>query len=351
MRVVIDWHPARTHAPGSGRYLRELTRALAEVAGREDELVRLDWGRGADAELPADAHGAATSLRLVRRAWPRRWSGWCDALGSGPGSVARGGIVHTARPDLAGRRSTRASLAVAELPRDPAVLAAWRRRAQAAELLFVFSPVWRERVARTLGADIERVHAVPVGCEHWARHLGTPPERGQDLLILGARTSDGGHLELARAARELRRQGWPGRLVCAGRPGSADGALRAEDPRADWLVLSTPAEAELPRLVAAAGALVHLVPDPGTPVTPLEGLALGTPVLCRRSAVLEAALGQTAEWCADEEMEAPVELAAKLAGALGARPGQGGRELVARHSWRASAEAHLACWRGSRPRA
>jgi hypothetical protein len=57
VRVVLDWHAARTHAPGAGRYLRELTRALAERGPELDpklDLVRLDWGRGPAADLPAE---------------------------------------------------------------------------------------------------------------------------------------------------------------------------------------------------------------------------------------------------------------------------------------------------------
>ena len=351
MRIVLDWHAARTHAPGSGRYLRELTRALAELAEPDIDLVRLDWGRASTAELPAGAHGAASDLPLVRRPWPRRWSSWCGYLGLAPADLAPGGVVHTARTDLVPGRAAGASLAVAELPSEPRQREALRRRAAAADLLVVFSPLWRRRVAEELQVPAERVHAVPVGCEHWARGLERPPERGSDILILGARTLDGGQLELARAVRDLRREGWRGRLVCAGRPGPADGELRALDARGEWLVLGTPAECELPALVGGAGVLVHLAADPGTPVTPLEGLALGTPVLCRRSAVLEEALGASAGWCDEADLQDPRRLAQQLLRTLGRVAGAAEREVVARHSWPASAQAHLALWRTSRSRA
>ncbi|MEY2746736.1 MAG: hypothetical protein RL112_1778 [Planctomycetota bacterium] len=346
VQVVLDWHPARTHAPGIGRYLRELTRALgAQGACAEGvECRRLDWGRAVAADLPAGAQGAAERLPSRRVAWPRRLAGPASLLGAGPLAGTRAGLLHTARLDLWPRAAERVVLALSELPAQPAHDSELARKARAAGAIVVFTPLWRERAARTLGVELDRVHALPVGCEHWRRDLSSAPSRTEDVLVLGARRASPALEGLAQATAKLRVEGWRGRLVCAGRPGSADGPLRALDPRGEWLALVEPREVELPNLVASAGLLAYLQPDPGTPVTPLESLAMGTPLACLKSAVLADALGDAPGWV--ELSEAPDKGAWSRAirAGLGSHPGAAAIELVRRHDWAGSAKAHRRLW-------
>jgi len=347
VQVVLDWHPARTHAPGIGRYLRELTRALGAAGSCTEgvECRRLDWGRAPQADLPSGAHGAAGSLPVRRVALPRRLAGPCSHLGAGPLAGTSAGLLHTARLDLWPRGERRVVLALSELPTEPAHDSELARKARLAGAVVVFTPLWRERAARTLGVDLERVHALPVGCEHWRRGLLASPTRTQDVLVLGARRASPALSGLAQAALLLRVEGWRGQLVCAGRPGSADGTLRALDPASAWLRLVEPREVELPGLVASAGLLAYLQPDPGTPVTPLESLALGTPLACLKSAVLVEALGDAPVWV--ELSEAPDRLAwsRALRAGLGSTPSVEARELVRKHDWASSARAHRRLWR------
>lgn len=345
MRVVLDWHAARTHAPGAGRYLRELTRALAERGPELDpklDLVRLDWGRGPAADLPAEPRPSADlATRWVRRPLSRGWSRYWDG---GLTRLVGQGWWHTARVDLCVEPGVCTSLAVAELPSTPLARQQWTRLAQRSRLVVVFAPAWRERVAAALQVPLERVQVVPVGCDHWSR-VAPRVQRGKDVLVLGVRHTGTGLEALAQAAASLRKDGWAGRLVCAGRPGSADAALRALDPQAAWLMLAEPREAELPALVAHSGLLVYLPPDPGTPVTPLEGLALGTPVLCRRSEVLVEALGVQAAWFDEATLADPRAMATAMGAALSAPVSSNARDLVARHTWAHCAEAHAKLWR------
>jgi glycosyltransferase involved in cell wall biosynthesis len=347
LQVVLDWHPARTHAPGVGRYLRELARALGSESARFDgiECRRLDWGRAASADLAPGAHGAAANLPLRRVPWPRRLAHAASLVGAGPLAGAGSGWLHTARLDLWPRHAERVVLALSDLPARPAHESELARKARAAAAIVVFTPLWRERAARNLGVELERVHALPVGCEHWRRDLASTPARSEDVLVLGARRASPALTALAQATARLRAEGWRGRLVCAGRPGSADGPLRELDPEESWLRLVEPREVELPELVASAGLLAYLQPDPGTPVTPLEALAMGTPLACLRSEVLAEVLGAAPTWVELSEAADTMAWSSAVRTGLATVPDPAAAELVRGHTWARSAREHLRLWR------
>jgi glycosyltransferase involved in cell wall biosynthesis len=108
-------------------------------------------------------------------------------------------------------------------------------------------------------------------------------------------------------------------------------------------------EAEMPGVVARAGALVHLDERAGTPVTPLEALAVGTPVVASRAAVFEEALGDAAEYVDEAAaLREPDALTAAIERALegAADPAAcARRELAARaFTWERSARAHVEAW-------
>jgi len=233
----------------------------------------------------------------------------------GPADLAFGGVdvFHRILPGTPRIARARTTIALAELPAQE----------HAAELarcsaVFVFCEDYRARVAARFGIPPERIQRVPVGCEHWARALQAPVPRADPprVVALGA----GDQAELRAAIAGLSTPARPLELVLARERGIQ--------------------EAELPALIASASALVHLVPEAGTAVTPLEALALGTPVVVPRLPAFAEGLGEQAFW-AEPLAEA---LEAALASA---RDPAAGRARVAHSrafSWERSARAHLAVW-------
>ena len=75
MRVGLDYLPAVTHAPGAGRYARELVRALVrleEPAGLDLRLLQLGGARATIGEPALGLAGARVRPRLRRLRLPRR---------------------------------------------------------------------------------------------------------------------------------------------------------------------------------------------------------------------------------------------------------------------------------------
>jgi glycosyltransferase involved in cell wall biosynthesis len=154
--------------------------------------------------------------------------------------------------------------------------------------------------------------------------------------------------ELAAACALLRRRGLAVRLVLAGRRGDAAGEL--DGAPASEVELRTPREAELPLLVARAGALAHLSDGELTAVTPLEALACGAGVVASRLPAVEEALGGHARFVDHAPGQpVPVEpLAEALAQALAAsadpRARAARRAHAADSTWARHAALTLALW-------
>ncbi|MFG0319264.1 MAG: glycosyltransferase, partial [Planctomycetota bacterium JB042] len=309
MEVGIEYTLAARHAPGAGRYVRELVRALA---GRDDRpALALYEETRRPAVLPAAALGldGAADVRRCAVGRPRRLSLLASRFGLGPerrlGPVA---LFHHARVDGLVARSVPEVVPVAELP--PAgsgdERAAAERLRRAARLL-VFSSSMGERLVR-LGIDEARVHRVPVGADHWARDLEAPPPRRDPpvVTVLGAvRPSRRHHVVLA-ACERLRVRGVEVRLDVLGRAGDRNGpfeAARAESPMRHAVRCEVPDETEIPARLAAASVVVQLEDDPGTPVTPLEAMALGVPVIASRAPAFVEALGDAARFVENVEAE------------------------------------------------
>lgn len=356
--IGVDHLPAVQHAPGVGRYVRELVRALVRL---EDgpRLALLDAGLGPRPMAGAPLGLAGYEARFVRRRLPvprraldllARVGLGADRLLGGPALVHR---VHPEHPPVS--RGVRTTLAVAELPEvgTPADAALGRGAARAAAVV-VFDRTFGAALAARYALDPARVHAVPVGCEHWERDLAgevvarrDPPE----LLVLGA----------IRAAREPERvlAAFEALLACGtraalrfvGRPGDRAPAFRAalarSSARAHVRWDAEPDEATLPRVVAGATALVHLSRSEGSPVTPLEACRLGPAVVASGTPVFRAVLGDAARWV--ESGDDPRTLAEHFARALADGADQAGRDarrrLAAPFTWEASARAHVAAWR------
>ena len=358
MRIGIDYHPAVAHVPGVGRYARELVRALVALERRPD-LALYDVGRAPRAvgerALGLDPRDRAT--RRLRRRWSRRA---LAALPFGLGAADRllGGVdlFHHVLADGPPVARAPQTLALSDLP-EPASDADRALAARLAQLrgVVVFSSAWQELVAGRYGVPRDRIHRVPVGCEHWRRELAELPPRDDPpvVLALGSLVPRRRHLLLLRAAELAAARGLRLRLRFVGRSGPTSDELRAavaastlrEDVRWDAEL----PEAEMPDLVARAGALVHLDEHAGTPVTPLEALALGTPVVASRAQVFEEALGPHAEYVDEAAaLREPEALAAAIERALASSRDPAAcaeRELAARAwSWERSARLHVEAW-------
>jgi glycosyltransferase involved in cell wall biosynthesis len=114
--------------------------------------------------------------------------------------------------------------------------------------------------------------------------------------------------------------------------------------RIEWL--RAPLESELPNRVARAALLVHLSADEGTPVTPLEAFALGTPVLATRLPAFEEALAGLATLLPNEAIEDPPTLSHALEAALSSPPDQEAARthLASHYTWHHCATQTLTTW-------
>ena len=304
MRVGIDYLPAVTHAPGVGRYARELVRALV---ARDDapELALWEVGGGAR-RLPEAALGLGRGrARRLRLRLPRRL---VRPLLRGPCRVERllGGIdlfhhIHAGWPPVS---SVPRVLAIAELPpRGTRAEAELASHAQGLAAIAVFCEHYRARVAVSLAVAPERIHALPVGCDHWLRDLNgmrLPRAEPARVLVLGAlRPARAPLLALAGFERLLAR-GVRAELVFAGLPSSATAdfelALARSGARAAVRWIAAPRESEMPALVASSTVLLHLAEEEGSPVTALEACAAGLAVVASPLPAFHEVLGENALW-------------------------------------------------------
>jgi glycosyltransferase involved in cell wall biosynthesis len=356
VRVGLDYHPAVTHAPGAGRYARELVRALVRLDDAP-ELRLLEVG-GERASIGEPALGLADAPRSPRRRRLRVPRRWIARLGIGADRLLGGvDLFHRVHPDWPPVSRAVEVQPVAELgppggEGDAALSARFVRGAHAV----VFSAGGAELVAERFGLPSARVHRTPVGCEHWARVLPEPGPRDEEpayAVVLGSVRRDRRHVAIARAFESLWRRQVIGRLfVLGGRGDAADAfeevllGLEARD-QVRWI--ERPREGQHPPLVASAAVLVHLASNELTPVTPLEGLSFGTPVVASRIPAFEEALGGEARLVEESEADDPEALAAAIeAAAESARDPEAEarrRAVAARFSWAGCAEATLAAWR------
>jgi glycosyltransferase involved in cell wall biosynthesis len=355
MHVGLDYLPAVQHAPGVGRYVRELVRALV-LRADAPRLSLFEGGLG-----PRPLEGAplgllAARVPVTRRRvpMPRRALELLARCGLGAERiVGRPDLfhrVHPLHPPLSGGLDT---LALAELPetgsaRDTLV----GRAARAAAGVFVFDGTFGERVAARYDLDPRRVAVVPVGCEHWEREHVPPARRTPpELVVLGALRRGREPLRVLAAFEALTRGGVDARLVFVGHPGDAAedfrAALHHSAARAHVRWIAAPVERDMPGLVGGATALVHLAQDEGSAVTPLEAARLGLAVVASDLPAFRAVFGGALGYVAPGD--GPQQVAAQLARALEHGADEGHRALqrqrAATHTWDASAGAHLAAWR------
>lgn len=379
MRVGIDYSPAVSHPPGVGRYVRELVRALVRLEERPD-LALFDVTR---AHRGVDERALGLTIgdprvKRVRRDLPRslvRFVHTVSRFGADDW-LGRVDVFHHARlvPQALPIHRARQSFALSELPiLGSEADAALQRALVRMERVFVFSQAYRSLVLQRYRLDPARVVHTRVGCEHWRRTLATLPVRSGPprILVLGAVRTSRRPLAILRAFERLSERGFDARLEFAAPPlateSNADpaaaqlAAALSRSPVADkvsWAVRARGTNAHddlfaleraLPERVASAAVLVHLSSDEGTPVTPLEALSVGVPVVASRIGAFEEALAGVAQLVDDDEcVREPEVLCAAIRRAIETRDdGQAAarRELVAREfTWERCARETLAAW-------
>ncbi|TDJ78025.1 MAG: glycosyltransferase [Planctomycetota bacterium] len=357
-RIGLDYLPAVCHAPGIGRYGRELVRALVQLPDvPELRLFEVGGGERAMEGAPLGLAGASVFRRSSRA--PRRAVEWLHRVTGLGADRLLGGVdlfhrMHAGYPPVSAALQL---LPLAELPpagsRADAALAG---ALDGIDDVLVFCEHYREQVARRYGMSGERVHTVAVGCDHWRRDLAdatVAPATPARLLVLGAVRSERHPLAVLRALEALRAGGVEAELVFIGRPGDAAGDLRRAlraSPAGDvvrWI--ESPVERDMPALLASATVLVHLADDEGTAVTPLEAFSLGVPVVATRLPAFEEALGGGAELLPAPDTHAPAALAEAIARAIRGRsdgPAAAHRRALAEaYPWDRNARETLGLWR------
>lgn len=360
--IGFDYTAAPGHAPGVGRYVRELVRALVRIdgiAGAAPRPLRLvEFGRAPrpmdGAPLGLSGADVTRPVHRIRLRLPRRALSAADRLCGLTGTVASRGcaLFHRAPSEREYRLRAPWSLAVAEFPRagsqaDEELSLTCR----VARGIIVFSADAADRISTRYGVDPGRVHQVPVGSEHWERDLGAAhgPRTSRDILVLGAIRNSRLPLHALTAFEALAGVTKDARLLFVGRPGDATEAFSTALDRSPvvsrvrWI--QDPVEARMPSCVAGASVLLHLTEDEASPVTPLEALRMGVPVVASRIPAFEEAVGDGASFVEQDDAEGTAKaLERALIDSQSSASRQALREIAAPFTWRASAEAHLAAW-------
>jgi len=245
---------------------------------------------------------------------------------------------------------------------DARLTALQLRSIAAADHLFVVSRVWRQWLARELGAhacqvgngvDTRRFTPVPDATDVALRaRLGLAPGTPM-LLAIGGVEERKNTIRLLEAFRMLRPAHPACRLVIAGGASLLDhdayqarfAAALAHSGLPDGAVIRTGPwpQALMPALYRAATAMVFPSVKEGFGLVVLEAMASGVPVVTSRIAPFTEYLGDDdVLWC--EPLE-PASIAAAMAAALDAARHTHciarGLEIAARHDWTSTARAHL----------
>lgn len=281
--------------------MRELVRALAPLDDRPElALVEIGGGARPIGEPHLGLEGAQRIARL-RAGLPRRSLALGARLGLTADRWAKADLFQRALPGTPPVGRAKVVRGVAELP-APGSPGEHALRAELAreDGWLTFSTAGTEALVERFGCDPARVFQTTVGAEHWARTLDAPgPAEGPPrIVVLGAVRRDRHPDLIVDAFDALSKSIGEARLVFCGRPGDAaehlGRRLAFSSSRAGIEWIDEPVEADLPALVGGAACLVHLAEEELTPVTPLEALALGVPVVVSDLPAFREALGEEA---------------------------------------------------------
>ncbi len=371
MRIGLDYWPATTHAPGVGRYARELTRALAglpQLGPTEGHgLSLLEFGLGAQTVGELGLDPTQVSVRRRRVLLPRRLMGatWIPAADTLCGSVD---LFHHIVPGLARVRRAAQCITLSEIPAEGSAAAARLTQAlQPMDAVFVFCEAAAQEAAASLGVPTERLRVVPVGCDHWSREPAPHDERestsGSEeapvLLVLGTPQARRQPERILDAFRVLRERGVSCRLRFVGGAEPTPGPVSQAVATREDVCHDLPHERDLPAVVRSSSALVHLHLAEATAVTPLEAFSFGLPVVASDLPAFREALGgealltpQAAPSAGDGSGRAASSgseafadlLEQALASSRDEQACDRRRKLAAGYSWERSAEATWAAW-------
>jgi glycosyltransferase involved in cell wall biosynthesis len=377
MKIGIDYFAASTHAPGIGRYGRELVRALVRLSDCP-ELLLWSWGRGES--LGENALGLAgpdvvhqakrVSIRL-----PQRAAGVLQKItGKGPEALCGPlDIFHRMTPftPALGRSVAHRPRQVQPLLELPAPGSSGESELRNALLemdaIVCGSRAGAQQAIEQLGLPAERVHAVTTGADHWLRDTapltaGSLQQAGPpQLLVLGAISEARRPLGILSAFEALieYKPHSNTKLVFCGRGGDLANAFRdalAASPVAhavSWI--DDPVEEDLPALVAGSTALIHMSAGELSPITPLEALTFGAAVVASDLPAFREVLATTpgAFLMPSDTPDDPAELARAMQAAIESGVDQSAREQrmiqAQKYTWRANAEETLALWRALTP--
>lgn len=363
MRLAVDATPLLGPRTGIGTFVAELLGRLAERDDLEVVAWATSWrGRGAlDGALPAGIAGIARPMaaRPLHELWRyldhphlERWTGAVD-VAHGTNFVvpptrraARVVSVHDLTPVRFPAMSTADTLRYPALVRRAVSRGAW---------VHVDAPSVGEEVVAELGADAERVVAVPLA--------PTPvpdadPARGRAMagsdryvLALGTVEPRKGLPGLVRAFDAVVAQVPEAKLVVAGPDGWGADALSeaiAASPAGDRVVRTgwvSPGD----RAALLRGASVLAFPSvyEGFGLPPLEAMSVGTPVVTTDAGALR-------DTCAEGAAVVPVGDVEALAAALvrvltdeaeADRLRHQGRAWVSRFDWDATVDGLVDLYR------
>jgi glycosyltransferase involved in cell wall biosynthesis len=328
--VAIDVRDALApRLRGWGRYARDLVRAL-EAAPRDGLDLRLVERGGRGPELLFEQAGLP---RLLRREGHD--------------------LVHSPNCFLPLRRPcpgvvTVHDLAFEDFREDFSRRTGWKyraftpRAARSAERVICVSEFTRHDLCERYGVDPDRTRVVHSAPSLAQGDLEPPP--GPYLLAVGDLRKKKNLQRLARAFRELRREGAPHRLVLAGLDAGAGAALEGE-PGVE--LTGYVSDEQLDALMRGAELLVYPSLYEGFGLAIVEAMARGTPVAAARATALPEA-GADAAVYFDPLDEA--DMAATIRSViendtLKADLAERGRRRAAELSWEETARETLAVYR------
>lgn len=367
----LDYRPALVNREGIGRATRELVRGLAGQLSPDEALGLFGWTLRAPRYRRADL-GLPERARLHRRRFPARWTNAWLGLTGGVDRALGAAVFHDTQPRRLPTRRAKRTTMIWDLlfldangqPGGPwvardtahAMAASARAAADSADLLFVPTEFVRNDVIAKLGVAPERVRTVGLGADHLpAPALDLLLTRPPFLLTVARIDPRKNHALVLAAFERMFARGLPHHWLVVGPRGwRADEVLAAieRSPARERIsVIENATDAELSGYLEGASAFVFPSRGEGFGLPPVEAQRAGTPVVALATSCLPEVLGDGAAWIApgtpDEEvagLEAALERALFDTQARAALIAAG-HANAARHTWAASAAAHLAGWR------
>jgi glycosyltransferase involved in cell wall biosynthesis len=374
MHVCLDYRPALHEGTGVGTYVRGLLRGLLQ-AFPDDRYTAFSASLRNRLELPPELGGATPvdarfPVRLLdwlwhRRSWPPvdRWAGAVDIAHS-PSPLpmpSRGAGVITVHDCYFLRHPEHV---VGPMRRDYGPLI--RRATVVADAIMTVSATTREELCDLLEVDDAKVHVAHLGVEPEFRARGELSEeesivrrertrarfdlRRPYLLFVGRREPRKDLGTLLRAF-DLVVERYPElELVLVGPEGHRwedtwKGASRRVRDRTR--VLPHQHSVTLAELYAASEALLLSSRWEGFGLTPLEAMAVGTPVAATRVGSLPEVLGNAAAWADPGNAESLASATTRLLEDAAYRNEMigAGRRRADGYRWRRTAEATHSVYR------